>query len=155
MKKRNIVDVGQTCYEQFNLSTYIQRFINLFATSIDYIYIYQLKLLLNIHKDNNTIFMKQILHQSHQDRVSFHFHQSKSLLRSTSLPATLSMLGTTSTFLCKGMIIMTDQCRSLIRKKLISIKDVILKIKEYMNVLFKKVHQRRKKGIQCDMFHSY
>ena len=40
MRKRNILDVGQTYYEKFNLSAYTQGFIDLFAISIDYIYIY-------------------------------------------------------------------------------------------------------------------
>ena len=85
MKKRNIPDVGQTCYEQLNLSAYIQIFMNLFATSIDYIYFNEMELLSNIHQNNDTTFMKQTLHQSCQDLVSYQFQQSKSLLRVTSL----------------------------------------------------------------------
>ena len=74
MRKRNIVDVGQTCYEKFNMTAYIQGFIDLFSASIDYIYINQLELLLAIHKDVDTIVMEQTLHQSHQDLVSYHLH---------------------------------------------------------------------------------
>ena len=111
------------------------------------IYINQLELLLAIHKDVDTVVMAQTLHQSHQDLVSYHLHQSKSLLRSSSLSNTLYVLGTTSIFLCKSMIFMTIECSSLIsRKQNISKHDVIYKIKEQMYNLFKNVHQRRKKG---------
>ena len=121
-----------------------------------YIYINQLELLLSIHQDVDTTVMKETLYQSHQDLVSFHSHQSKSLLRSASLSNTLYVLGTTSILLCKSMIYMTLECRSLnTRKQNISKHDVVLRIKEHMYDLFKNVHQRREKRIQCHMLHTY
>ena len=113
MRKRNIVDEGQICYENFNLSMYLQGFIKLFTSSIDYVYLKQKLFLSSVNESVDMKYMSHCLHQSYRDIVSYHYHHSKSLLRITSLSIANSMIGSISIFLCKNMIFITNQCREV------------------------------------------
>ena len=111
MRKGNIVDEEQICYENFNLSMYLQCFIKLFASAIDYVFLKQQLFLSTMNKSVDIKYMSHCLHQSYRDIVSYHYHHSKSLLRITSLSVANSMIGSISIFLCKNMIFITNQCR--------------------------------------------